>query len=83
MQGQLLDAYPCLNIRHDRGAKQEELAVSNNLTKKDNLGGSNRQGDGKPGGEDGRYNNDNEGLRQEFASDTEVDELQTVGIRAY
>jgi len=28
------------------------------------------------------YNNDNEALGQEFASDTEVDELQTVGIRA-
>jgi len=61
---------------------RKSLAESNNPVDKDDIGGSNREGAGKWVKRTVGYDNDEDTLRREFGSDTELDELETAGGRA-
>jgi len=61
------------------GQNGKRLATWNNPADKDDIGGQNREGAGKDGWGTAGYDNDEDAWRQEFGSDTELDELEAAG----
>jgi len=55
------------------------LATSNNPADKDDIGGQNREEQGKRVERTAGYDNDEDALRREFGSDMELDELAAAG----
>jgi len=55
------------------------LATSNDPADKDDIGGQNCEGAGKRVERMVGYDNDEDALRREFGSDTELDELEAAG----
>jgi len=61
------------------GQNGKSLATSNNPVDKDDIGGQNREGAAKAVDRMPQYDNDEDALRWEFGSDTELDELEAAG----